>query len=291
MIRCVFLGYMWKIAEAVQRSPDHDLIAVGIEPQRMRSPEAQRFFDASRQRSFDASKIRQHAEFDALLDGGVDLLIVGAFGQMLSAEILSRVHLGTINFHPSRLPHYRGGSPLEEQLLRGETLGGVSAHWMVEEVDAGALIATREMPITSVDDYPALYERSHSAAGELMASLLRSHPSTWPRIEPDVGTPVCKPRTQADARIHWSESAATIDRLVRALGWRGWPQCHRQDGTVLVIESSSVVSVRPPNSKPGQVMESGPEPLIATGDGLLRLTRFRSERELEIGEVLSSDAT
>ncbi len=288
MIRCVFLGYMWKVAEVVKEAPGYELLSVGIEPQRARSPEVQSFCFASDQKYFDARKIRQNMEFEALLKERIDLLIVGAFGQILSPEILSKVRFGTINFHPSRLPYYRGGSPLEEQIIQGETLGGVTAHWMVEEVDRGPLIAIQEMPIGPADDYSILYERGHDAARKLMKRLIRSHPGSWPKIKSQIDTPVYKPRTREDGQIDWFFTAAEIDRLVRALGWRGWVKSELKDGKALIIEQVQLEAGAPSDWVPGKVIEAGTYPLIGTREGLLRLKKYKVENPLEKGDLLSS---
>ena len=288
VIRCVFLGYMWKIAAAVKNTFGYELLSVGIEPQRTRSHEIQSFCSASNQQCFDARKIRKNAAFEMLLETGVDIIVVGAFGQILSPEILSRPRFGTINFHPSRLPQYRGGSPLEEQILRGETLSGVTAHWMSEEVDRGSLIATQDMPINPGDDYPVLYERAHDVAGSLMMQLLQSHPGSWPRIDPQTETPVYKPRLPEDGHIDWSCSAENIRRLVCALGWRGWVQSCLSDGTVITIEQAQSDIGSPGNWMPGKVIEAGNYPLIGTGEGILRLKTFRAGKPLNKGDELVS---
>lgn len=288
VVRCVFLGYMWKIAAVVKNTFGYELLSAGIEPQRMRSHEIQSFCSTSGQQCFDARKIRQNAAFEMLLDNGVDIIIVGAFGQILSPEILSKPRLGTINFHPSRLPQYRGGSPLEEQILRGETLSGVTAHWMSEEVDQGPLIATQDMPINSGDDYPVLYERAHDVAGSLMKQLLQSHPGSWPRIDPQTETPVYKPRPPEDGQIDWSCSAEKIHRLICALGWRGWVQSRLSDGTVVTIEQAQPETGPPGNWMPGKIIEAGNYPLIGTGEGLLRLKKFKVGKFLKKGDKLVS---
>lgn len=286
MLRCVFLGYMWRIAEAMRRSPGCELVAVGIEPRRTRSPEVERWCAESGVRMFVANGVRRNLEFEAMLGAGVDLLVVGAFGQILSREHLTHVRYGTINFHPSRLPAYRGGSPLEEQLLQGETLGGITAHWVTEQVDKGPLIGVRDLPIGPDDDYSSLYERGHQVAGGLMEMLLRSHPSEWPRLDTDADSPVYAPKTASDGVIDWSDTAEHIDRLVRALGWRGWVRADRAGGTTLTIERSRVERDNLANWIPGLVVEAGDHPLIGTREGLLRLVRFRTEGLLNAGEIL-----
>src|SRR5665213_803464 len=122
-IRCVFLGYMWKLARSLIESKNIELIGVGIESQRIRSPEAKLFFEQSGISCFEAAKIRSNDTFASMLENGIDLIVVGAFGQILSPEIIGKVNSNVLNVHTSLLPAYRGGSPIESQILAGDTMG------------------------------------------------------------------------------------------------------------------------------------------------------------------------
>jgi methionyl-tRNA formyltransferase len=290
MIRCVFLGYMWQIAAAIRENPGYELVSVGIEPQRGLAHEIQSNCEEFNQKTIDARGIRKNSEFRALLKEGVDLLIVGAFGQILSPDILDNVRLGSINFHPSLLPNYRGGSPLEEQILCGETAGGMTAHWLTEEVDQGDIISAQEIIIGPDDNYLALYERTHKAAGELMAQLLKIKPQFWPRIETSIDTSIYRPRSASDGKIYWDQDAEKIHRLVRALGWRGWVRSSIGPDQYLVIEEALVVAGAPQYWMPGLILEAEPYPLIGTAKGLLRLTRFKLGAPLVKGSVLQFDS-
>ena len=288
MIKCVFLGYMWRVASAIRATPGYDLVSVGIEPQRARSRAIETFCADADQKYFDARRVRDNLEFERLLNNGIDLLIVGAFGQILSGDILKRLRFGSVNFHPSRLPSYRGGTPLEEQILQGESQGGVTAHWLSEEVGRGPVIAIEQMPLEPDDDYISLYERSHGVAEGLMKRLLSSHPSSCPRVESVVETPIWKPRSAEDGRIDWTLSANKIHRLVRALGWRDWVRSPISLDKFLVVEEAQIVTREPRDWIPGTLLQTCPHPLVGTGEGLLRLTRFRSDAPLAIGSVLGS---
>jgi len=69
-----------------------------------------------------------------------DLFVVAAYGQILSPEFLAIPRLGTINIHASLLPKYRGASPVEYAVWKGETETGVSIIRVVPALDAGAVL-------------------------------------------------------------------------------------------------------------------------------------------------------
>lgn len=285
MIRCIFMGYMWKIARALKASPGIELLAAGVEPQRQRSAQAISFFEENNIRWFDARKIREHSEVLGLFCKA-DLVVVGAFGQIFSKELLQAPKYGVLNFHPSLLPSYRGGSPIEEQILRGDTEGGITAHWMTEQVDEGPWVGSQSVPIGKSDDYAAVYEKCESAAEALMKDLASISPSLWPRKEIYSNEAALPVRTPEDGEIRWSDAAELILRKILALGWRGWVKTRLDSGDLII--RSAKVEKREGVFQPGMVIEAGNTPLLATGSDCLRVLEFTSPRLLRPREILRS---
>ncbi len=283
-VTVLFLGYLWQVARALHESGAVELVAVGLEPQRARSAEAMAWCESAGVEHFDARRISDNARVREILDEGLDLCVVGAFGQILSTEFLQRPRKGVLNVHFSLLPKYRGGCPIEEQILAGETQGGVSLHWVVEDVDAGPLAAQSRFPIAGNDSYDKVFEQAHVAAGCALVDLLRDPLEAWPRTPQRRGTAPTPPRQRADGLIDWFCSARQIERLVRADGWKGWVRAERDEG-VLIVREARVESVVSPagdlsdadRQSYGTVIEAGAEPLIATGDGALRLLAFEGD--------------
>jgi methionyl-tRNA formyltransferase len=287
-LRCVFLGYLWKVARAIREAPRADLLACGIEPQRMRTSDAIRYFDDARIPHFDAGR-PSPPELQALLEGGIDLLVVGAFGRILPVEVFTRARLGTINVHASLLPAYRGGCPIEEQILAGETQGGVTLHWMTEDVDGGPILAAQAFPISSDDAYADVFERCHTYAEALLAEKLREEPSRWPRTPQATTTPVRKPRTMSDDVVNWYAPALDIKRLVQADGWRGWVRTSLPQGDLVMEQVAIADAGDPPTGvAPGRVLVAGDAPVIQTGHGSIRLLKATFPRPLVSGEQLPS---
>lgn len=273
--RFLFLGYLWKVARALHRSGSCRLLAVGVEPQRARSAEAIAWCEREGIEHFDARHLIDSPRMGELLSAGVDLCVVGALGQILPPEFLAAFPAGCLNVHFSRLPAYRGGCPIEEQILAGEREGGVSLHWITEGVDEGPLAVARGFEILADDDYAAVFEKAHEVAAVAMTDLLASSPSSWPRIEQRGGAPPTPPRRRMDGLIDWYSPAAEIERLVRADGWRGWVRGEWSGGQVLVHRARAEA----PGAAelPGTVLEGGGEPLVAAGRGALRLADWEGE--------------
>jgi len=98
----------------------------------------------------------------------LDLLLCAAFPLIFGPALLATPSIGCVNFHPSLLPRCRGCHPIFWTLASGETQGGVTAHFMTRDVDAGDIIAQIPLPLTAEDDYAALYRRAMQASAPLV---------------------------------------------------------------------------------------------------------------------------
>src|SRR5260221_2853616 len=88
-----------------------------------------------------------------------ELLVVCAYRQILSADVLALVPLGGINLHASLLPKYRGAAPIQWALLNGETETGVSVIHMTPRLDGGPILAVRSTQIGPEETHPELEQR------------------------------------------------------------------------------------------------------------------------------------
>lgn len=116
-------------------------------------------------------KINQNF-IDTLKDFDYHLNIVVAYGKILPENIINMPKLGTINIHYSLLPKYRGASPVEQSLLNGDTVTGISIQQMVFKMDAGDIIADKEIPIEITDTKKTLREKLIDSGGKLLVDIL-----------------------------------------------------------------------------------------------------------------------
>src|SRR5262245_20581133 len=154
-----------------------------------------------------------------------DLLVVAAYGQILSKEVLSIPTHGAINVHGSLLPKYRGAAPVAWAILNGETETGVTIIRMSAGLDAGDMLAKAAIPI------------GDETAGELEAKLaplgaklgletiarLKAGPIAGEKQDPKLVTKAPK-LTKEMGLIDWSKPAAQICRQVPAM--QPWPTAY-----------------------------------------------------------------
>ena len=107
-----------------------------------------------------------------LRDFKPDLLVTAAYGQILSAELLSIPRLGGINLHGSILPSYRGAAPVARAIQNGETETGVTVIRMTPRIDAGGIVATAVTTIGPDETAGELEERLARSGAPLVAQAV-----------------------------------------------------------------------------------------------------------------------
>ncbi len=116
-------------------------------------------------------KLDPHA-LDEIRATKAEYAIVVAYGKILPPPMFDLFPKGIINIHYSLLPKYRGASPVETALLNGETVTGVAVQKMAFELDAGDILAAREVPIGATETTRELRPRLIQEGAELLADVL-----------------------------------------------------------------------------------------------------------------------
>ncbi len=207
-----------------------------------------------------------------------DLLVTAAYGQILSAELLSIPRLGGINLHGSILPSYRGAAPVARAIQNGETETGVTVIRMTPRIDAGGIIAIARTAIGPDETAGELEERLARLGAPLVAQAIAgagggpvaSCPRTSPRSP---GRPSSARRT---GLIDWSRPAQAIHNLVRAM--QPWPVAHTtwqprsgvaSDPHRIIVHKTEVVAGQ---GAPAKVIEAaGDRLVVAAGEGAVAL--------------------
>ena len=108
-------------------------------------------------------------EADFLKTLAPDVIIVVAFGLILTPDILNIPVYGVLNLHPSLLPDLRGPSPMHYTILKRMKFGGVTIMAMNEGVDTGPLAAQQRIALDKNENFSGLYEKL-SLTGSLLLS-------------------------------------------------------------------------------------------------------------------------
>lgn len=115
---------------------------------------------------FDGDTIKQLEAFEA------EVFVVASFGHIIPKEILKIPKYGSLNIHPSKLPKYRGPSPIQTQILDGVEESAVTIISMDEEVDHGFIVSQEEFRLSDNDTFDFLHTKMFQAGGELLVRIL-----------------------------------------------------------------------------------------------------------------------
>jgi methionyl-tRNA formyltransferase len=156
-----------------------------------------------------------------------DLLVVAAYGQILSNDVLSLPTRGTINVHASLLPKYRGAAPVAYAILNGEKQTGVTIIKVTPGLDSGDLILQEAIDILPDETTGSLEARLSQLGAKLAVEVVRKYQSGGPvegvKQNPAFVTKAPKIRKEFGL-IDWSKPADYIERFVRAM--QPWPTAY-----------------------------------------------------------------
>jgi methionyl-tRNA formyltransferase len=200
------------------------------------------------------------------------VMVVAAYGEILSRQVLAIPPSGVVNVHPSLLPKYRGASPVAGALLAGEQQTGVTIMLMDEGMDTGPILGQRAADIDPQDTTGSLEERLASIGAQLLTEVLPD----WlaGRIEAqaqdDAQATYTKPISKGNGVIDWSLPAFEIWNRVRAYNPRPGARTWWAGDQLKVLRARLVPDWRG-ETKPGLVVRLHSGVAVATGDGALLL--------------------
>ncbi len=182
-----------------------------------------------------------------------DLNVVVAYGQIMPGSIIYAPPLNTINLHFSLLPLYRGASPVQWAILRGETDTGLTVFELDKKMDEGPILTQKEMSIQPEENALELEQRLAIAGADLLLETITSIGSIeYTTQDHDQATyaPLIK---KEDGKIDWNHSAQHIDRQVRA--FFPWPSAFTtfRGQRMKLIRGKCDESKTIPDSIPGRI--------------------------------------
>jgi len=204
-----------------------------------------------------------------VLELGVELGVVVAFGAIIRPAVLDRVPM--VNLHFSLLPRWRGAAPVERAILAGDERTGVCLMAIDEGLDTGPVYARVETPILSEETAAELRLRLAHLGATLLVERLAGGLSTLGTPAPQLGEAVYAAKIdRSELRLEWERRAIELDRLVRV--GRAW--------TTFRLKRLIVERARPSVAGPGDGdlaagMLVGDE--VICGGGRLKLLEVRPE--------------
>jgi methionyl-tRNA formyltransferase len=216
---------------------------------------------------------REPGALDRLRAYAPDLLVVVAYGLILPRKVLAVPRLGCWNVHASLLPRWRGAAPIQRALLAGDAQTGVCLMQMEAGLDTGPVLLQRSLLIAGDDTGGTLHDKLAALGAQVLAEGLDrviSGTPMPPQAQGADGVTYAHKLDKAEARFDWNETAAAIERKVRA--FNPWPVAETLlDGEVVRVWRASALdddSAAPA----GRIVAVGRDGIDVTcGRGVVRL--------------------
>lgn len=223
-------------------------------------------------------KVREPEFVKVLKELEPDVIVVAAFGQILSKEVLDIPRYGCINIHASLLPKYRGASPIQWAVINGEKESGITTMMMDVGLDTGDILEQAVIPLDKKETGGSLFDKLSAVGGELILSTLKKlSDGTLTRTpQPEEGISHVKVIKKSFGDIDWTMDAESIERLIRGLN--PWPSAYtRWNGKMLKIWDASVCEDDCAGAC-GEVVHSDKDSLhVKTGRGILAIEILQPE--------------
>ncbi len=215
-----------------------------------------------------------------------DLMIVVAYGMILTQAVLDLPPLGCINVHGSLLPRWRGAAPIQRALMAGDEKTGVTIMKIVRKLDAGDMLHKEKLTITDTDTSSDLYAKLADLGATGLAKVLTQIENGTVQAEPQDEALVtyAEKLDKNEAAIDWNDSAVVISQKIRGLN--PWPVAQTDHhGQVLRIWQAQALD-ETSELPSGTVSCEHKKFDVATGQGMLRLL----EVQLPGGKRMSAQA-
>lgn len=231
---------------------------------------------------YQPGKLRDGDQVNIIKEINPDLIVVVAYGQILSKDILDIPKFGCVNVHGSLLPKYRGAAPVQWSVINGDKITGVTTMFMDEGLDTGDMILRSQTEINEDETSGELMDRLAVLGANVLVDTVKGIEAGKIKREKqdDSRATIARSLDKSNAYIDFSKSASEIHNLIRGLN--PWPVARiKLDGKILKIYRSRVVEGV--SDLPGKIVDDNNFVIACGRDGIELL-----EVQIEGGKKLSA---
>jgi methionyl-tRNA formyltransferase len=214
----------------LMESSEHELVGVVTQPdkpvgrdQRIEAPPIKAAIAGSDVRVLQPKRIRAEEAVREIRALAPEIIVVMAYGQILPRAVLEIPPIACLNLHASLLPRHRGAAPIQAAIVAGDLETGITVMYMDEGLDTGDVLLEKRIQIADNETGGTLHDRlAEIAPAALEEALAALGGGTAPRTrqESELATYAAKLERE-DGRLNWNESAALLERKIRAFD--PWP--------------------------------------------------------------------
>lgn len=312
-LKIIFAGTPEFAAEALAAliGTEHQIVAVYTQPDRKAGRGQKLTASAVKQLAlahdlavyqplhFKASTAEGLEAQQQLADHQADVMVVAAYGLILPQTVLDTPKYGCLNIHGSLLPRWRGAAPIQRAIAAEDQQTGITIMKMAAGLDTGDMMFKTYCPILADDTSASLHDKLATQGAAAIVEVLQSEQSLLNHLEQrevqdESQTVYAHKLSKAEAQIDWSQSAADIDRNIRA--FNPWPVAftpldETQNLRVWMSQLSNLVA--PTAAQAGQVIaidDAGVH--VCCGDAqliCLSILQWPGSKAFDAAQILQSN--
>ena len=245
-------------------------------------------------------KLRNNVEsLQMLKEVDADVMVVAAYGLILPQDVLDTPKHGCLNIHASLLPRWRGAAPIQRAIEAGDAETGVCIMQMDIGLDTGGVVSEHRYAIQPTDTANEVHNALMNLGAEaIVADLqqLKAEGRLKSIKQPEEGVTYAQKLSKEEARIDWNESAAVIERKIRAFNPVPAAWIEYQGKPMKIWRAEAVAQ----QGRAGEVLSCSADGLVvACGENALKITElqpsgskrmpiaaFAAGHKIEVGTVL-----
>lgn len=305
-MRIVFIGtgeIGLPVLHSLLRSERHQLVGVVTQPDKpagrdlvLQAPPIKVALAGSTVPILQPNRIKQEeavADIQALKP---DVIVVMAYGQILSRTVLEIPSVACLNLHASLLPKHRGAAPIQASILAGDSESGITVMYVDEGLDTGDMLLQSRLKISANETGGSLHDRLAQIAPTALDQALRELEKGDAPREPQNGSEATyAPKLEREnGRIDWTELAPLIERKIRA--FNPWPGAFTvlsdSTGRQVQLKIFSAKLVPASNAKPGEIVQTESSITIFAREGGISLgeVQLPGKRRMSVDDFLRGHA-
>ncbi len=217
----------------------------------------------------------------------IDVILICGFPYIFKKNIFDLPKIGSINLHGGPLPKYRGGSPLNWQIINNEKYIGLSAIKVNEGIDTGEVIVQKKFKLNLNDDINLVHTKANKFFPILARDAIKKIKNkVLLKTQSKKTNTYFRQRSKKDGRIELNKaSSLQTFNLIRAIT-KPYPGafCYDKNGKEVIFYKSSICNNYKNNQKVGEIIIKNKFPIIKLKRGSLRI--LKCSRRLINNEIL-----
>lgn len=204
-----------------------------------------------------------------------DLLLVVAYGLLITPEVLAKPKYGCINIHTSLLPRWRGAAPIQRAIEAGDKETGITFMQMDRGLDTGPILEQINCPIGANETGGELHDRlAEISASNINQLLTKISNNELTAVKQDESKKTYANKiSKQEAKIDWTKPSMELERKVRA--FNPFPVTHTQINNIDIRIWETKVKNNTQSLSPGTILKNKSSLDIVTGDGVLAITKLQ----------------